>query len=397
MKHLKMIAILILLSFFFTNCDDDDQPKEEELPVEEEIDFTFGADLSYVNQILDHGGVYKDNGEVKNPYQIFKDRGNEVVRLRLWHNPVWTKDIYENGTQLYNDLLDVEKAINLSKANGMKVLLDFHYSDTWADPGTQRIPDAWKDVKDIETLKDSVYNYTFKTLSYLNNKGLMPEYVQVGNETNCGMLITDVPAGFPPCNVCNGNWANMGAVFNSGIKAVRDVSSASDVETSVILHVADPVNVQWWFENMTTAGGVSDFDIIGFSYYPIWHTDVTLTELPETVAGFITNFDKKVWILETAYPWTTANNDGYNNIFGSTGVAGYPVSPDGQLALLKTITQKMIDGGGSGVIYWEPAWISSDAKDLWGTGSAWDNSTLFDFDGNATKGFDFITNNYTPK
>jgi len=103
----------------------------------------------------------------------------------------------------------------------MTVLLDFHYSDIWADPGNQKIPEAWKEIKNINDLKDSVYNYTFKTLQYLNSKGLMPEMVQIGNETNCGMMYSDAGAEFPPCNVCDGHWDNYGILVNSAIKAIK--------------------------------------------------------------------------------------------------------------------------------------------------------------------------------
>ena len=206
--------------------------------------------------------MYKAGGSTVSPYKIFKDNGNKLVRLRLWHNPVWTKTVYgASGTQLYNDLADVEKSIKLSKEQGMSVLLDLHYSDSWADPGKQEIPAAWKDLKDINVLKDSVYNYTFKVVSYLKAKGLMPEMVQIGNETNCGMLWSNALAGFPTCNVCNGDWQRMGAVVNSGIDAVRDVAATSTIKSKVILHVADPKNVEWWFDNMTDPlkGNVTDF------------------------------------------------------------------------------------------------------------------------------------------
>lgn len=359
--------------------------------------FHFGSDLSYVNQILDHGGVYKVNNQVKDPYQIFKDNGNEIVRLRLWHNPVWTKTIYEpDGPQLYNDLLDVSKAIDRSRKLGMKVLLDFHYSDIWADPGAQEIPAAWKDIKEIAVLRDSVYNYTVKSLKFLESKGLLPEFVQVGNEINCGMLYEfnqNPVAGFPSCNVCGGQWSNLRTVLNGAIKAVRDVSATSTVKTKVLLHVADPGNVEWWFDNV--AAGVNDFDIIGFSYYPIWHTNVPLTALSDRVNTFRTKYNKQVMILEAAYPWSTANNDGYPNIFGGQApMAGYPYTPQGQLDMMKAITQEMMDGGGNGIIYWEPAWITSQTRDYWNIGSSWDNCTFFDFNGNVNIGVGYMKATY---
>jgi arabinogalactan endo-1,4-beta-galactosidase len=276
-------------------------------------------------------------------------------------------------------------------------LLDFHYSDVWADPGKQEIPAAWKEIKDINVLRDSVYNYTKKVFQYLASKDLIPELVQIGNETNCGMLYTNASAGFPGCNVCTGEWQRMGIVVNSAIKAVKDVTASSAIKTKIILHVADPKNVDWWFSNMTdpAKGNVTDFDIIGFSYYPLWHRTVTVDQLSNNVSSFKNKFGKAVMILETAYPWTTAADDSYNNLFGSQpAIDGYPYSKEGQYEIMVEISQEVKDGGGSGVIYWEPAWISSDMKDLWGSGSAWENSAFFDFEGNSIKGIDFMKHDF---
>lgn len=359
--------------------------------------FYFGADLSFVNHILDKGGVYKTQGITESPYKIFKDKGTNLVRLRLWHYPIWTKDVYgAEGVQLYNDLKDVEKSISLAKQQGMKVLLDFHYSDTWADPGNQKIPAAWLNIQSIQVLKDSVYNYTFKTLSYLKSKSLLPEMVQLGNETNCGMLYTDAPTGFPACNGCNNQWTNLRAVIKSGIQAVRDVSLTGDIKTKIILHVADPKNVDWWFTNVVNGGEVNDFDIIGFSYYPLWHTTVPVSQVSESVSAFKSKFGKDVMLVETAYPWTANSNDSYTNLFGSqTPISGFPYTNQGQLDMMKSLTQELIDGGGIGIIYWEPAWISSNMKDLWGTGSAWENTTFFDFNGEVNIGIQFMKHTYS--
>lgn len=367
--------------------------------VKDDPDFYFGSDLSYVNQILDHGGQYKENNLVKDPYALFAARGNDLVRLRLWHNPVWTKEVYTpEGPKLYNDLQDVSHAINRSRQHGMKVLLDFHYSDVWADPGAQEIPAAWKDIKDLAVLRDSVYNYTYKTLHALDVQGLMPEFVQLGNETNCGMLYEysgAVVPGFPSCNACDGQWNNLRAVISSGIKAVRDVSASSTIKPKILLHVADPVNVDWWFDNIISGGSVSDFDIIGFSYYPIWHTGVSIAQLSDRVAGFKSKYNKDVMILETAYPWTSDGNDSYNNLFGSQPpLTGFPYTQQGQYDMLRTITQELVDGGGIGIVYWEPAWITSGIRDLWNTGSAWENCTFFDFNGNVVRAMDYMTAAY---
>jgi arabinogalactan endo-1,4-beta-galactosidase len=395
MMRIYMVILILLTLVSYMSCRDD---AHVDVPVpgnpDDEEEFYVGADLSYVNQILDHGGVYKDVGVVTDPYKIFKDHDANIVRLRLWQNPTWTKQVYgSSGTQLYNDLDDVSKAIARSREQGMAVLLDLHYSDTWADPGKQEIPAAWRDIKDIYILEDSVYNYTTRGFQRLAAQDRVPEFVQIGNETNCGMLYSNAATGFPTCNVCEGNWQRMGIVVNSAIAAIKDATDMLAVKPKIILHVADPKNVEWWFDNMTdaTKGNVNDFDIIGFSYYPIWHTTVGLEHISDNINRFKGKYGKPVLILETAYPWTTEADDNYNNIFGNqTPLSGYPFTKKGQFDFMVKLTQEVIDGGGLGVIYWEAAWISSDMKDLWGTGSSWENCTFFDFDGNAIEGIDFM-------
>ncbi|MFC1568724.1 arabinogalactan endo-beta-1,4-galactanase [bacterium] len=358
-------------------------------------EFVMGADLSYVNQVLDHGGVYRDSGSVRDPYQIFSDYGTNVMRLRIWHDPQITMEVYgESAKQMYSDLHDVAKSITIAKGLGMAVAIDFHYSDYWADPGWQEMPKAWKEIKDIEVLQDSVYQYTKGTLLHLNERGLMPDMVQIGNEINCGLLFTNAPSGFPDLNACNGNWKNLGGVINKAIQAVREVSESSDINTRIILHIAQPENVEWWFDNITTTGGVADFDIVGFSYYGLW-SNVPLAQINTRIANFRGRYGKEVMIMETAYSWTMENADSYGNIFGSAGlVQDYPATAEGQKNYLIDLTQEVIAGGGKGIFYWEPAWITSNLKDPWGTGSSWENNSFFDFNGNALPAFAFMTHLY---
>ncbi|MFW5947042.1 MAG: glycoside hydrolase family 53 protein [Gemmatimonadota bacterium] len=371
----------------------DGDPEEPYTPVFYAPDeLVMGADLSYVNQILDHGGTYRDSLGVRSPYAIFADHGTNVARLRLWHDPEWVRtEVYEDtAVPLYSGLVDVALAMERAKAQGMEVNLDVHYSDIWADPGRQDVPAAWRDITDLEVLADSVYRYTRSTLEHLDARGLLPEMVQVGNETNCGMLVTGTAPGFPELDVCEGRWAAQGTVLNAGIRAVRDVAP----ETRVILHIAQPENVRWWFDGITGAGGVTDFDIIGFSYYSPW-SDEPLSSIAGHVADWRQRYGKDVMIMETAYSWTLRNYDSYGNIFGSDSVVeGYPATPEGQRRYLIDLVQQVIDGGGSGVFYWEPAWITSDMKDLWGTGSSWENNTLFDAGGTVHEGMAFYTYPY---
>ena len=360
-------------------------------------EFVMGVDLSYLNQIEDHGGVYLDSSGVRDPVQIMKGHGANLVRVRLWNNPEWVRLVYGNQlTPLYSGFADVVKTIQRAKSIGLAVNLDIHYSDRWADPGTQNPPAAWLNITNLQTLRDSVYNYTFSVLSHLNAKGLMPEIVQIGNETNCGMMITNTSTGFPNLNGCSNHWQELGAVINSGIRAVRDVSSQSAVKTKIALHVADPKNLDWWFGNITTSGAVSDFDIIGLSYYPIWHTTVAFNDLPALIKRLKNTYNRKVMILETAYPWIIAGNDSYANQFGSqTPLSGYPFTREGQEKFLTDLTQNVIAAGGSGIMYWEPDWISSQMKDSWGTGSSMENCTFFDFSGNTLPSIDFMRHSYS--
>jgi arabinogalactan endo-1,4-beta-galactosidase len=171
---LSFILILSLSSCKKSDNSNTNNPDETKV-FYKPSQFVMGADLSYVNQILDHGGDYKDSGNVADPYQIFQKYGANVIRLRLFYNPTWTKDVYgTSGTQMYNDYADVKKSIGKVKAAGMQACLDFHYSDTWADPSHQIKPAAWDTLTRILVLADSVYNYTFRTLSNLGNNGLMP-------------------------------------------------------------------------------------------------------------------------------------------------------------------------------------------------------------------------------
>lgn len=408
MRMIVLVALCFLFPFVGA-CDsqggnDDDNGEGEEQEPEERVvydveAFAMGVDLSYVNQVLDHGGVYRDStGEEVDPYSLFADRGANVVRVRLWHDPEWVREeVYEDPeVPLYSGLADVTETIRKAKAQNVAVNLDLHYSDVWADPSTQEIPEAWRDVERLEVLKDSVYRYTKQTLQHLNQQGLMPEMVQIGNETNCGMMYTDAPSDFPDLNVCDGgHWETLGEVLSSGIRAVRDVAENSDVDPKVLLHVAQPENVEWWFDNVTSQGGVSNFDVVGFSYYAPW-SDVPLDEVGTHVSTFNEAYQREVMILETAYSWTMDNADEYGNIFGEDSrVDGYPATPAGQKAYVIDLTQQVVDGGGDGLMYWEPAWITSDMRDLWGQGSSWENNAFFDFQGEELPVFDFLTHPYS--
>ncbi len=394
---LFVLLVIVMTGFSCGNNSSSEPPSDEEKEIVVPLSYyAMGVDLSYVNQIQDHGGIFRDAGEVKDPFAILKAHGANAVRVRLWHNPQWVRDVYANPTKtLYSGFDDVVKTIRRAKEQKMAVLLDFHYSDFWADPGRQEPPKAWENITSLTVLKDSVYNYTFSVLKRLDALSLMPEMVQIGNEINCGMMVTGTKSGFPAVNVCNGSWQNQGILINSAIKAVRDVSANSSVKPEIALHVADPKNLEWWFSKAVTDGGITGFDIIGFSYYPLWHTDISFSALPALVKKMKTTYNKKVMILETAYPWSTSGADNYNNLFGSqTPLAGYPFTPQGQLDFMARLTQEMITAGANGIFYWEPAWITSELKDKWGTGSSWENAAFFDFQGNSLPVTGYLNRKY---
>lgn len=331
-------------------------------------DFVFGADLSFANEMNDCGAVYKDRGTPADVYAIMKAHGTNVVRLRLWNNPAWTA---------YGTLTDVEHSIARAKAQGLKVLLDFQYSDDWADGEKQIVPAAWAGLNDDELAK-AVHQYTFDTLKALASKGLTPDYVQAGNEINGEVMM-------PAATKAPINWARNAKLINAAIKAVREAGPG----IKVMLHIAQPENVEPWFEAATSAG-VTDFDLIGISYYSKW-SKYNMAGLGAVINRLRYRYPHaSTWVVETAYPWTTAWADNLPNLLGEDSVlAGYRVSKDGQAQYLKDLSQTIIANGGRGVVYWAPDWISTKCRTRWGQGSSWENATLFDFDGNALPAIDY--------
>ncbi|HAZ04206.1 MAG: hypothetical protein A2W95_06255 [Bacteroidetes bacterium GWA2_40_14] len=334
-----------------------------------------GVDLSYLNEMEDCGAVYYENGSTKDVYAIFQGYQNQVVRFRIWHNPDWTE---------YGNFADVKKGITRAKLAGMKVLLDFHYSDTWADPGNQLRPAAWQGITDLDILVDSVYNYTFQLLNTLKTENLMPEFVQIGNETNGNILLEEGESLYP------NNWSRNVKLFKAGIQATKDV----DTSIKTVLHVSDPDNGDWWF-SAAKSNGLSEFDIIGLSYYPQWHKQ-TLAEVGTIVKSLKTKFEKSVWIVETGFPWTLDNNGDAGNILtGESLMDGYLATAQGQKNFLINLNYSVISSGGMGTIYWEPAWVTTSCSTIWGPGSHYENATFFDFDNQLHQGIEYLTYDYS--
>ena len=338
--------------------------------------YTLGVDLSYVNQMEDCNAVYYENGTAQEVYSIFSEHQAQVIRIRLWHTP-------DSG---YSGFSDVTNSISRAKAAGMKVLLDFHYSDTWADPGKQTRPRAWSGITDINLLADSVYSYTFKVLSDLKAVNILPEFVQIGNETNGNIMVEAGELLYPL------NWPRNIELFNAGIQAAKDVDST--IQT--VIHIADPSVATWWFTTAATHD-FANFDIVGLSYYPEYH-DIDVSGVGQEINNLKSQFNKPVWIVETGYPWTLDNNGDSGNILGETSILpGYsnPPTIKSQKNFLINLTYAVISNGGMGVIYWEPAWVTTTCTTQWGQGSHYDNATFFDFSNELIEGIDYLSYDYS--
>ncbi|MCB0669452.1 MAG: glycosyl hydrolase 53 family protein [Saprospiraceae bacterium] len=338
--------------------------------------FYFGADQSYVNEMEDCGAVYSVGGSPRDVYDIFEDYGCNLVRLRLWHTPSWYDQLNEG--KRYSDLADVTKSIRRAKDHGMSVLLDFHLSDNWADPSKQLVPAAWLGVVDtLDLLQDSLYNYIHRVLTGLSDQGLLPEMVQIGNETNKGILLS--PEDNQSYTL---DWSRNSILFNRAIAAVRDVSEEVNQPVQIAIHVAGPADNEWFIDQFVSHG-VTDFDIIAMSYYWAWHKPTTIAETGEVISRLRQKYpEKKVMIVETGYLWTTANADAAPNIISEQHPDYMPASPENQKRWLIDLTREVVRQGGSGVIYWEPSWVSTPCFNQWNQGSHQDHATFFDFDHN---------------
>src|SRR5690625_6731 len=356
----------------------------------EENDFIIGGDISMLEEVEDLGGEFYEDDIQKDALEILSSNGMNYVRLRLWVDPYDDQgNPYGGGTN------DLDTTINLAKrakANGMEVLLDIHYSDFWADPGTQTKPKAWQNLN-YSQLKDQVYNYSRDVITTMKSEGVMPKMVQVGNEITSGILWDDGSVGDG-----NDNFVELAELLSMGIDGINDALSPSE-NIEIVLHLdhgGDNDLYRWWFDAIVAEE--VDFDIIGLSYYPFWHG--TMGELQYNMNDVSKRYDKDVMIVETAYAFTLEDGDGLGNSFfkEEEKVGGYPASTQGQMDFirdLREIVEDIPNNRGRGIHWWEPTWLPVEGAN-WGTeagklynndtgllSNPWDNQTLFDFDGNA--------------
>jgi arabinogalactan endo-1,4-beta-galactosidase len=322
-----------------------------------------GADVSTAQRALDLGAKYYDaSGTARDPLDILKSAGVNYVRLRIWNNPA-------SG---YNNKAKVLAYAKTVKAKGLKLLIDFHYSDTWADPGKQYKPAAWSS-HGISQLQTDVYNYTYDVCNSLKSQGTTPDSVQIGNEINVGMLWNDG-------KVVNSDFTNLSLLLKSGYNATKACNSG----TQVVIHTADAdsdTNARWFYDGIK-AKGVS-WDITGLSYYCMWHG--SLSNMGSVVADMKSRYGKNVIIAETAYPFTAANADSTSNSV-TTGCSGYPLTWAGQAAEFTAVQNTARSAGAIGVFYWEPTWYAVpgngwDPADINNSGDGWDNMAVFDWTG----------------
>ncbi len=328
-------------------------------------DFIRGVDLSFTPEILLAGTQFKDNNQLKDLVQIFKDKGINTVRLRIWHTPL-------DANSSLQEVIDFAKILN---ATGLNIWLDIHYSDTWADPGNQSLPAAWKNAS-LTDLKDSVYQYTSSTIQTFNKAGITLKIVQIGNETNSGFLWGLGKVG----GIFDSNWSNYALLVKQGIQAVKDKSSS----TKTLIHFAGYNGADWFYSNLA-AQNVS-YDYIGLSYYPVWHGK-SFDSLYTSLTNLITKYHKPVIIAETSYPFTLLWNDNTNNLVGSASqlIPAYDATPDGQNAYTKALIDEMRslpNQQGLGICWWAPEWVSFKGPNAT-NGSTSENLTLFDFNNNS--------------
>lgn len=360
------------------------------VPLLGQVPFYFGNDLSYVNEMEDCGAVYRENGDEVDPYVLMAAHGNNLVRVRLWNDPYWLElvpKVNENVKAQYSNLEDVTETVRRSKEAGMAVILDFHFSDMWADPGRQVLPRAWKHTAgDDDALAELLYGYVVDVLEGLDGQGLMPEIVTLGNETNPGMLVQDTLTveenGDGTLRIeGGGTWRDgderLGKLWNAGIRAVREVGARAEINPKIALHVADPGEMMAFYDRMMRIG-VTDFDIAGISYYYAWHKG-SIEETGDVFRRFKAKYPQYApMILETGYPWDSENIDGLNNIISDVDPGYAPLSPEMQRKYYVDLTQEVIDAGGIGVVVWEPLWVSTPCRTPWGWGSSHEHVAYFD-------------------
>ncbi|SHJ82735.1 arabinogalactan endo-1,4-beta-galactosidase [Anaerocolumna jejuensis DSM 15929] len=376
-------------------------------------DFFRGVDISSVLALENSGVKYKYlDGTGGDIFKILAGAGVNYVRIRIWNNPYDSVSPYKGYGGGNTDLYTAKVLGKRATDAGMKVFIDFHYSDFWTDPAKHYAPKAWANYN-LKYKKDAVYNYTYDSLRELIDYGVNVQMVQIGNETNgslCGV------GGFAD-NVWDLS-SGVADLMKQGCYAVNDINKKYGRNVLKVLHFTRLIADGEWYAEQVNKMGV-DYDVFAASFYPMW--DGTVENMTTVLTNIAKKYNKKVMVAETAYPYTFDDADGsMNSIYGTAAMnySNYPVSISGQAQALYGVfngiaqINSTLPGYGLGAFYWEPAWIGTD-KSAWGTygtgwasstsekyerlfsstaseysttdqGSSWDNMTLFDKNGRAT-------------
>jgi arabinogalactan endo-1,4-beta-galactosidase len=338
-----------------------------------------GSDLSFEPQEIAAGTTFTDQGHPSTAVQILRAHGGNYVRMRLWVNP----------PAGYSDLASDLALARRVQAAGMRVYLDIHYSDFWADPQHEDTPAAWQG-QNLATLAATVQSYTRSVISAFARQGTPVGMVSIGNEIRNGMLW---PTGQLDLTA-NTGWDSLATLLKAGVAGARAANPPHN-RLRVMLHFdqgGDNAQSYTFFHNLVTRGVA--FDVIGLSYYPFWHG--TLSNLRDNVDKLAGQFGKDIVVAETQYAWTLANGDTTGNFTwqASQLSPGYPASPGGQLSFendVLSILAAVPGGHGAGLFYWEPEWVPGVGWEP-GAGSPNDNLTLYDFQGRALPSIGLLEN-----
>ena len=329
-------------------------------------EFIVGADFSHFGFFEDRGIAYKDGGATSNALAILKSNGLNCVRLRLF-----TSSAAQAQADPYNYTNNLDYTLPLAvrvKNAGLQCLLDFHYSDSWADPGKQTKPAAWTNLT-FTQLEQQMYVYNSNTIAAFKAAGALPEYVQIGNEITGGMLWPDGQVS----GSYNTSWSNLGRLMKAAINGIKDAAGTN--APKIIIHIdrgGDWSTTQWFFDNVVYQN--VPFDVIGESYYPWWHGN--LSALNNCLSNASQRYNKPVIVAETAFPWNNTVPASYNPNLG------IPLSPAGQIEYtiaLASIVKGVPNGQGVGIFWWGTEYVQLSGYNL----ASFQKTSFFDYGGNA--------------
>lgn len=335
------------------------------------MNFIMGADVSSLQAMEDQGAKFYDlDGMEREALSILSAHGVNCIRLRLFNRPT---ESFDGGDycDLWHTLVMAERV----KKQGMGLLLDFHYSDFWADWKKQNIPLDWED-QSAEKLEQSVYTFTKSVLQEFERCGAIPDIVQIGNEIGKGLLWDYGCLEYP---------GQIAAFLNAGFRAVNEINQEG-YSIKTMLHLecgADTIRTEQFFD-LLFQNGLDDFDYVGLSYYPYWSGPYH--ELANNMKNIWKRFHKRVMVVETAFPYTDESNDEMPNVVtGELTQETMKLTPsvENQCQVLEKIIDTVrAQENGCGVFYWEPTWYKIKGVGVArGKGNEWENQAMFDVSG----------------